>query len=85
MAKTNYSPTFPAFPGDAAAVTTSDTVNLSQPSVIYTASGGNIKVTTAEGTDVTFTGVGAGSILPVRVIRVWTTGTTTTTGLVAIF
>lgn len=85
MAKTNYSPTFPAFPGDAATITCSDTAVLPQPSVVYTASGGTIKVTTAEGTDVTFTGVGAGSILPVRVIRVWTTGTTTTTGLVAIF
>jgi hypothetical protein len=85
MAKTNYSPTFPTFPGDAAPITCSDTVNLPQPSVVYTASGGNIKVTTAEGTDVTFNSVNAGSILPVRVIRVWSSGTATTTGLVAIF
>lgn len=83
--KTNFSPTFPMFPGDAAAVTTSDTVNLSQPSIIYTGAGGNVKVTTAQGTDVTFTGLNAGSVIPVQVIRVWSTGTTNTTGLVAIF
>lgn len=85
MAKTNYSPTFPAFPGDAAAVTTSDTRNLAQPSIIFAGSGGSVKVTTAEGSDVTFTGLAPGAIIPVRVIRVWTTGTSPTTGIVAIF
>ena len=85
MAKTNYSPTFPMFPGDAAAVTTSDTVNLPQPSIIYSGSGGSVKVTTAQGTDITFTGLAPGSIIPVQVIRVWTTGTTTPTNIVAIF
>ena len=85
MAKTNYSPTFPMFPGDAAAVTTSDTLTLPQPSIIYSGSGGSVKVTTAQGTDITFTGLAPGSIIPVQVIRVWTTGTTTTTGIVAIF
>ena len=85
MAKTNYSPTFPAFPGDAAAVTTSDTVNLAQPSIVFAGGGGSVKVTTAEGSDVTFTGLAPGAIIPVRVIRVWTTGTSPTTGIVAIF
>ncbi len=85
MAKTNFSPTFPMFPGDALAVTTSDTVNLPQPSIIYSGAGGTVKVTTAQGTDITFTGLAIGSTLPVQVIRVWTTGTTTTTGIVAIF
>ncbi len=79
MAKTNYSPTFPMFPGDAAAVTPSDTVNLAQPSVIYVGGGGNVKVTTAQGSAVTFTGVQAGGVIPVQVIRVWATGTTATT------
>jgi len=39
MSKTNYSPTFPMYPGDAGTITVSDTVDLAQPSVIYV--GGN--------------------------------------------
>lgn len=84
MAKTNYSPTFPMFPGDAAAVTPSDTVNLSTPSVIFVGTGGNVKVKTAQGTDVTFTGVLSGSILPLQVLRVFSTGTTAS-NMVGIF
>lgn len=84
MAKTNYSPTFPMFPGDAAAVTPSDSVNLDDISVIYCGSGGTIKVTTAQGSDVTFANLAAGSILPLQVRRVWSTGTTAT-GLIRIF
>lgn len=78
MAKTNYSPTFPMFPGDAATVSTSDTVNFTDPSVIYVGTSGNVKVTTAQGTAVTFSNVPAGVVIPVQVIRVWTTGTTAT-------
>ena len=84
MAKTNYSPTFPAFPGDAAAVTTSDTVNLREPSVLFTGSGGTIRVLTVEGSDVTFTNLQPGSVLPLRVIRVYAS-TTTATNIVRIF
>lgn len=84
MAKTNYSPTFPMFPGDAAAVTPNDSTNLSQPSVIYVGGPGNVKVRTAQGTDVTFTGVLGGTVIPVQVIRVWSTGTTATT-MTAVF
>lgn len=76
--QTNYSPTFPMYPGGATAVTRSDTVNLATPSVIYVGSGGNVKVTTAQGDDVTFTGMLSGSIIPVQVIRVWATGTSAT-------
>ncbi len=88
MAKTNYSPTFPMYPGDAGAVTVSDTVNLSQPSVIYVGAAGNVKVTTAQGSDVVFVGLQAGQVIPVQVIRVWSTGTTVSTpntNLLAIF
>lgn len=76
--QTNYSPTFPMYPGGAATFTNSDSVNLPTPSIIYVGSGGNVKVTTAQGDDVTFTGVLAGSVIPVQVIRVWSSVTTAT-------
>ena len=84
MAKTNYSPTFPMYPGDAAAVTPSDTNNLREPSVVFVGSAGNVRVLTSQGSDVTFTGVLGGSVLPVQVIRVFATNTTAT-GLVRVF
>lgn len=86
MAKTQYSPTFPMFPGDAKAVTVSDTLNLPNgPAIIYAGGGGSVKVTTAQGSDITFTGLQPGAIIPVQVLRVWSTGTSPTTGLIAIF
>lgn len=79
MAKnTNYSPTFPMFPGGAATFTNSDTVNLPSPSVIYVGAAGNVKVTTAQDDEVTFVGLQAGAVIPVQVVRVWATGTTAT-------
>lgn len=88
MAKnTNYSPTFPMFPGGATAVTPSDSVNLTYPSVIYVGSisgGTSVKVTTAQGDQVTFAGLIAGTVIPVQVIRVWSTGTTASS-LLAIY
>lgn len=76
MAKTNYSPTFPMYPGGAAAITPSNTVNLANPSVVYVGSTGNVRVLTAQGDDVTFTNVPGGAVLPVQVIRVYATNTT---------
>jgi hypothetical protein len=76
--QTNYSPTFPMFPGGATVITPSDTINLATPSVVYIGVGGSVRVLTAQGDDVTFVGLLAGSILPVQVIRVWNTGTTST-------
>lgn len=84
MAKTNYSPTFPMYPGDAAAVTTNDNLNFPTASIIFVGGGGNVRVLTAQGSDVTFTGVLAGSILPVQVLRVFATSTTAT-NMVRIF
>ncbi len=75
---TNYSPTFPMFPGGAEAVTPSDTVNLATPSVIFVGGAGNVRVTTAQGDDVVFSGAQAGGVIPVQVIRVWATNTTAT-------
>ena len=84
MAKTNYSPTFPMFPGDAAAVTPSDTVNFAEPSVLFVGGGGIVRVLTAQGSDVTFTGVLAGTVLPLQVLRVFST-TTSATNIVRVF
>lgn len=85
MAKnTNYSPTFPMFPGGAKVVTPNDSTNLTYPSVIYVGGTGNVKVTTAQGDDVTFNGLPAGFVIPVQVIRVWSTGTSAT-NMVAIY
>lgn len=84
MAKTNYSPTFPMFPGDATDFSPSDTDTFT-PSIIYAGGGGSVKVTTAQGSDVTFTGLPPGAVIPVQVIRVFLTGTSPTTGLLRIF
>ena len=84
MAKTNYSPTFPMFPGDAAVVTPSDTVNFETASVLFVGGGGVVRVLTAQGSDVTFTGVLAGTVLPLQVLRVYST-TTTATNIVRVF
>ena len=79
MAKnTNYSPTFPMFPGGAATFTNSDTVNLATPSVIYVGGAGSVRVLTAQGDDVTFAGMLPGTVVPVQVIRVFATSTTAT-------
>jgi len=74
--QTNYSPTFPMFPGGATTFTNSDTEYLPTPSVIYVGGTGNVKVTTAQGDDTTFLGLQPGQVIPVQVIRVWATGTT---------
>ncbi len=84
MTKTQYSPTFPMFPGDAAEVTLSDNFDLPTPAVVYVGVSGAVKVTTAQGSTVTFAGVPAGFVLPLQVRRVWSTGTTASS-LVAIF
>jgi len=76
--QTNYSPTFPMFPGGATTFTNSDTAYLESPSVIYVGGAGNVKVTTAQGDDTTFNGLQTGQVIPVQVIRVWSTGTTAT-------
>lgn len=84
MAKTNYSPTFPMYPGDAAAVVTSDTVDFPTASIVFVGGGGIVRVLTAQGSDVTFPGVLSGAVLPVQVLRVFFS-TTTATNMVRIF
>lgn len=82
MAITNPSPTFPQFPGDAAAVTKSDTTRF-PPSVVYVGTAGNVSVVTSQGTTVVFTAIPAGAIIPVRVIGV--NAATTAADMVRIF
>jgi hypothetical protein len=72
------------YPGDAAAVTTSDTALFAPPSIVFVGGGGTVRVLTVQGSDVTFIGVLSGSILPVQVARVYAT-TTTATNMVRIF
>jgi len=74
--------------GRAAAVTPSDTVNIPSVAtadgtgnngcVLYVGVAGDLKVKTIGGDDVVFTGVLAGSFIPVQVLRVFATGTTAT-------
>jgi hypothetical protein len=76
--RSNPSPTYPAFPGSAAAVVPSDSVNLAQPATIYIGGAGNASVLTEFGDTVTFTALPVGSVIPVRVARVNATNTTAT-------
>jgi len=77
----------------AAAVTPSDTVNIpslasattiNNGCVLYIGGAGDLRVLTAGGDDVTFTGVLAGTFLPVQVVRVFN-ATTTATNLLALW
>ena len=77
----------------AVAVTKSDTVNIeapnggsgsSDPCVLYSGSGGTIRVLTAGGDDVTLVSVPAGVVLPLQIVRVFSS-TTSATGMVALW
>jgi hypothetical protein len=68
------------------AVVNSDTVDIPYvgdpssvwPCILYSGTGGDIRVMTAGGDDVLFVGVPAGSFMPVQVIRVFATDTVPT-------
>ena len=63
----------------AFAITGNDSTDLTvTPRAIYVGGAGNVKVTTIGGDTVTFSGALAGTIIPVRVTRVFSTGTTAT-------
>jgi hypothetical protein len=64
---------------DAAAVTPSDTAPLVYVSrALYVGGAGNLVVTMQGGGNVTFTGVPAGTVLPIRCSHVLSTSTTAT-------
>lgn len=71
---------------NAAAITTSDTVDLTIPTRgIWVGGTGAVKVNLVDtGTNITFSAVPAGTLLPVRAKRVLATGTTAT-NLVALW
>lgn len=67
----------------ATVVTPSDTDNISvnteaskSGNVLYVGTGGNLKVMTVGGDEVTFVNIQDGSFIPVQVLRVFATGTT---------
>lgn len=62
----------------AADITPNDSTDLDFSSTVYIGGSGNCKVTTVRGNAVTFNGLSEGDILPVKVRRVWSTGTTAT-------
>jgi hypothetical protein len=50
--------------------------NTKEACVLYIGTGGNLRVLTASGQDVLFTGLLAGTFLPVQVLKVFSTNTT---------
>jgi hypothetical protein len=71
-------------PSDMIAVTPDDSTDLTYVSrAINVATSGTVRVTTRWGTTASIS-VAAGIIFPIRVRRIWATGTTAT-GIVALF
>jgi hypothetical protein len=62
--------------GGAAVITPNDGTDLpSRTFGIYVGGAGNVKVDMGDGTTVTFSGVVAGTVLPIQAKRVYATGT----------
>jgi hypothetical protein len=60
-------------------VDTDDAVDLDDPSdALWVGGAGTLKVNTVGGQTVTISGVAAGTLLPLRVTRVWENGTSAT-------
>ena len=59
----------------ASAVTKSDTADIFHTRALYIGGIGDVKVTMVSGDVVTFSSAQTGSILPIQVTRVWSTGT----------
>lgn len=80
------SPWVPRTAGDpceyAAAVTPNDGADLANPGYLYVGGAGNIAVVTTGGSAVTITGAAAGTVIPLKIARVKSTGTTATSILV---
>lgn len=69
----------------ATLLTPSDSADLAIPSRgLYVGGTGNVKVTMRGGDTLLFTGLAAGVIHPISVVRVWST-TTTATSIIAVY
>ncbi|MDB9874046.1 hypothetical protein OAC97_02165 [Flavobacteriaceae bacterium] len=53
--------------------------------VLYIGTAGNLRVTTIAGDDVTFVGINTGAFFPVQVKKVWATGGTTVSNIIALW
>lgn len=74
----------PAGNGEAATPGGADVVLANSSRAIYVGGAGNVAVTMAKsGVNLTFTGVPAGTLLPIRVTKVLLAGTTAT-GIIAL-
>lgn len=62
----------------ASEVTFNDSNQIDPTRAIYVGSTGNVKVDFVDGSTVTFSSVSAGTLLPIRVNRIYSTGTTAT-------
>lgn len=63
---------------DGAAVTPSDSADIDVTSAMWVGGAGDLKVTYKSGRTDTLQAVPAGMYMPIRVTRVWATGTTAT-------
>lgn len=66
------------FPNDATAITPNDSADLPQSGIVYVGGAGDVKITTLAGNDIVFYGLTAGSTVPVRAKKVFSTGTSAT-------
>jgi hypothetical protein len=82
----DFAPVYQSPAGNAAAVTPHDTNGLANMSRgIYVGGGGNLQVVMAlNSATVNFASVAGGSLLPIRVSRVQSSGTTAT-GIIAVW
>ena len=62
---------------DAVSITPSNTIVIDDTKAVYAGGAGTLKVTTSKGNDVTFVVI-AGGLLPIRVTKIFATGTTAT-------
>lgn len=69
----------------AAAVTLNDSTVLEVTRALYIGSSGNLKVTMVEGGDVTFNSLSPGTVLPVQVTKVWSTGSSAAMSVIALY
>tara|TARA_R110000803_G_scaffold80198_4_gene145958 strand:+ start:1495 stop:2007 length:513 start_codon:yes stop_codon:yes gene_type:complete len=53
--------------------------------VLYIGTAGSVRVTTVAGDDVTFVGINTGAFFPVQVTKVWETGGTTASNIIALW